>query len=57
MREKSNIFFHTSVIGKKIKFFEKIFSTQIEAKKLAESGIENGTMILADCQTNSANVF
>lgn len=52
MREKSNIFFHTSVIGKKIKFFEEIFSTQIEAKKLAESGIENGTMILADCQTN-----
>lgn len=52
MREKSNIFFHTSVIGKKIKFFEEIFSTQIEAKKLAENGIKNGTMILADCQTN-----
>ena len=52
MREKSNIFFHASVIGKKKKFYEEIVSTQIEAKKLTQSSIENGTMILADCQTN-----
>ena len=52
MRKKSNIFLHTNIVGKKCKFYNEIASTQLEAKRLAEDGIENGTIIITDCQTS-----
>lgn len=52
MRKKPNIFLHTNIVGKKCKIYNEIASTQLEAKRLAENGIENGTMIITDCQTN-----
>lgn len=52
MREKSKKNLKTKIIGGNCKFFSEIDSTQKEAKKLAENGIENGTMIITDCQTN-----
>lgn len=42
----------TKIIGKNIIFFKKIESTQIEAKKLAENGTENGSIVIADNQIN-----
>lgn len=42
----------TKIIGKNIIIFDKIDSTQTEAKKLAKKGIENGTIIIADEQIN-----
>lgn len=41
----------TKVLGKNIIFYEEIGSTQDEAKKLINTKIDNGTIILADNQT------
>lgn len=42
---------NTKYIGKEIIYYEEVDSTQDEAKKMIESGIENGTIIIADNQT------
>lgn len=42
----------TEIIGKNIIFFDEIDSTQEKAKQLAEGKVENGTIILANKQTN-----
>lgn len=51
MENKVRKFLTTSIIGKKIIFFDEIDSTQIQAKILAENGIKDGTMVLAENQT------
>lgn len=52
MEKKIRNILKTKIIGKNVIFFDEINSTQIEAKKLAEKGIENGTIVLTDNQTN-----
>lgn len=52
MEKKIKSILRTKIIGKNVIFFDKINSTQVEAKKLAEKGIENGTIVLTDNQTN-----
>ena len=51
MQEKNEYFFNAKVIAKKKIYFKEIESTQTEAKKLAEEGIENGTIVYTDYQT------
>ena len=51
MKEKSESFFKTKVIGKKQMYFEELESTQQEAKKMAERNVQNGTIIVTDYQT------
>jgi BirA family biotin operon repressor/biotin-[acetyl-CoA-carboxylase] ligase len=41
----------TKIIGKKIHYFKAINSTNLYAKKLLEKDVEEGTMIIADVQT------
>lgn len=41
----------TKYIAKKIYFYEELDSTNIEAKKIAENGGENGTLIITEKQT------
>ena len=41
----------TKILGKNIIYYEEIGSTQDEAKKLINTRIDNGTIILADSQT------
>ncbi|MCL2341557.1 MAG: biotin--[acetyl-CoA-carboxylase] ligase [Firmicutes bacterium] len=41
----------TKYIGQNIIYFDKIDSTQKEAKKLAENDLPNGSIIIADMQT------
>ena len=50
MKEK-NFFLKTKIIAKNTLYFKEINSTQIQAKELAEQNIENGTIIIADYQT------
>ena len=45
---KKNI--NTKLIGKNIIYYETIDSTQIEAKKLAENDIKDGTIVFANEQ-------
>ena len=52
MQEKIIYFLSANIIGKKIIFFEEIESTQKEIKRLAEERVENGTIVIADYQTN-----
>lgn len=42
----------SNIIGKKIKFFDIIESTQTEARKMAENRTENGTIVITNYQTN-----
>lgn len=41
---------NTKWIGRKTFFYDRIDSTNLEAKRLAEEGCENGTLIIADYQ-------
>lgn len=41
MEKKIRKFLNTKLLAKDIKYIEKIESTQTEAKKLAEQGVEN----------------
>ena len=41
----------TSVVGKRLLFFQEITSTMDEAARLAESGTEEGTVVVAERQT------
>ena len=50
MEKEIEKFLKREIIGKKIIFYDEINSTQTEAKKLADNGSENGTMVLADYQ-------
>jgi BirA family transcriptional regulator, biotin operon repressor / biotin---[acetyl-CoA-carboxylase] ligase len=47
---KGNI--NTEVIGQNLKFFEQVDSTNLYAKRIAEGGFEDGTVIMADEQLN-----
>lgn len=51
MENKLKKFLKTKIIGKNIIFFDEIDSTQTQAKNLAENGEKNGTMVLAETQT------
>ncbi|MCI8759790.1 MAG: hypothetical protein HFJ34_01460 [Clostridia bacterium] len=43
----------TKIIGKKVIFYEQIDSTQLEVwRRIEKNNIQNGTIILADKQTN-----
>ena len=52
MKEKIENNLKTKIIGKNIKYFEKISSTQLVAKEMAEKNIENGTIVITDNQEN-----
>ncbi len=41
---------NTKLLGKNIIYYDEIGSTQDEAKKLIKSGLENGTIFLANSQ-------
>jgi len=41
----------TKVLGRRIEFFEQLPSTNLEAITLGESGVEHGTVVIADRQT------
>jgi len=41
----------TKWLGRRVVYFEETDSTNIQAKRLAEDGAENGTLIVADMQT------
>ena len=45
-------FLNTKLLAKNIKYLEKVDSTQIAAKKLAEQGVKNGTLMITNNQTN-----
>ena len=47
---KENI--NTEVIGQNLKFFEQVDSTNLYAKRIAEGGFLDGTVIMADEQLN-----
>lgn len=42
---------HTKWVGRNVKFYDKLASTNIQAKLEAENGAESGTLIIADMQT------
>lgn len=42
---------NTEMIGKDIRYFAQIDSTNNYAKKIAQEGCSNGTVVTADCQT------
>ena len=42
----------TQIIAKEIFFFDKLESTQIKARKLAEEKVVNGSIVITDNQTN-----
>ncbi len=42
---------HTQIIGKKIMYYERVDSTNTVAKKLADQGADDGTVIVAEEQT------
>ena len=50
MKNKIKKGLKTKIIGRNLIFFEEIDSTQTEAKKLADKGIENGTVVLTNYQ-------
>lgn len=52
MEKKIREFLNTKLLAKDIKYIEKVESTQTEAKKLAEQGTENGTLVITNNQTN-----
>lgn len=43
---------NTAWIGERLVFFSETDSTNNQAKRLAEEGAENGTLLVADCQTS-----
>lgn len=43
---------HTSYIGKEIHYFKEVDSTNEVAKKLAEEGAQEGTIVIAESQTS-----
>ena len=52
MKNKIRDILKTKIIGKKIKYYEKIDSTQLVAKEMAEKKVENGTIVITDNQEN-----
>ena len=50
MKEKIKKFLKTDVIAKNIKYYKKIDSTQILARKMAEEKTQNGTMVISEIQ-------
>lgn len=42
----------TKILGKNEMFFDEIDSTQIKAKQFAEEGVDNGTIVITNNQTN-----
>lgn len=45
-----NRYMETKWLGKNLHFYEKIDSTNLEAKRLADGGAPEGTVVVADCQ-------
>ncbi|MEN8904865.1 MAG: biotin--[acetyl-CoA-carboxylase] ligase [Clostridiales bacterium] len=43
---------NTTIIGKNIIYYDEIDSTNIESKKMLQDGLEEGSIIIADKQTN-----
>jgi BirA family biotin operon repressor/biotin-[acetyl-CoA-carboxylase] ligase len=41
----------TKILGRRIELFEQLSSTNLEAATLGESGVEHGTVVIADRQT------
>lgn len=52
MQEKIKYFLSAKVIGSKIIYYNELDSTQKEIRRLAEEKVENGTLVLANYQTN-----
>ncbi len=52
LREEIGSGLETSVIGKSIVHFDEVASTQLAAEKLASSGAEEGTVVIAEKQTS-----
>ena len=52
MKEKISKEMKTSIIGKNLIYYDKIDSTQVKARELAEESIENGTIVVANSQDN-----
>ena len=50
MKEKIKKILKTDVIAKNIKYYKKIDSTQILARKMAEEKTQNGTMVISEIQ-------
>ena len=42
----------TQIIAKEIFFFDRLESTQIKARELAEEKVANGSIVITDNQTN-----
>ena len=45
---------HTQWIGRPVRYFEEIASTNQYAKQMAEDGAPEGLLVVADCQTKGA---
>lgn len=43
---------NTKLIGKNIIYFEQIDSTQKKAKELLKENVQNGSIVISDCQTS-----
>ena len=52
IKEKIEENIKTKIIGRNIEYFETIGSTQVEAKKMAEHNVQNGTIVIAENQEN-----
>lgn len=50
MKYEIKKFLKTETIAKNIEYYNEIDSTQLEAKKMAENNIENGTIVIANNQ-------
>lgn len=50
-KEELKSIINTKVIGKHIEYYDEVDSTNNEAKKLARNGAEDGTLVIANCQT------
>lgn len=45
-----NRFMETKWLGQTLRFYQRIDSTNLEAKRLADGGLPNGTVVVSDCQ-------
>lgn len=52
MPQEMNGYINTEAIGRNLKFFEQVDSTNLYAKRIAEGGFIDGTVIMADEQLN-----
>ncbi len=52
MQEKLKYFLNTKILGSEIIYHNEIESTQKEIRKMAENNIKNGTIVIADYQTD-----